>query len=121
MIATLAADQGGDRNQAATAADDEVSCGHHRKGHQQSEPSGVPERPADSREREMYSPATPVAVFTPPTVAADAKTRDARSRPRPAAESHRDETMPGNAVQRSQQDRDVGLNVRPSRCGTGSL
>ena len=44
------------------------------------------------------------------------------SRPRPPApESHRDETMPGNALQRSQQDRDVGLNVGPGRCRTGSL
>ena len=34
---------------------------------------------------------------------------------------HRDETMPGNALQRSQHDRDVGLNVGPGRCGTGSL
>ena len=68
----------------------------------------------------MYSPATPVAVFTPPTVGADGKTREARSRPRPAAESHRDERMPGNALQRSQQTRNVGLNVRPSRCETGS-
>ncbi len=62
-----------------------------------------------------------VAVFTPPTVAADGRTREAPSRQRPAAESDRDETMPGNAVQRSQQDRDVGLNVGPGRCGTGSL
>ena len=68
----------------------------------------------------MYSPAAPIAVFTPPTVEADGKTREARSRPRPAAESHRDETMPGNALQRSQQTRNVGLNVRPTRCETGS-
>ena len=62
-----------------------------------------------------------VAVFTPPTVAADMRTRKAPSRRRPAGESHRDETMPGNALQRSRQDRDVGLNVGPGRYGTGSL
>ena len=43
-----------------------------------------------------------------------------RTRP-PAAESHRDEAMPGNALQRSQQDRVVGLNAGPGRCRTGSL